>query len=86
MTNGTSTKGDELLVEIVVEGQLDDSWRQRFGNLAFSYVPDVHGTRTCMSGRLADQAQLHAALTAIRDLGLTLVLVRRVASDGDSSD
>jgi hypothetical protein len=63
--------------EIRVEGVLGRQWATWFGDLQ---VQDA-GTQTVISGLLADQAVLHGVLTKIRDLGLVLVLVRRLDPD-----
>jgi hypothetical protein len=63
--------------EIRVEGVLGRQWACWFGGL------QVHGagTQTVISGPLVDQAALHGVLTRVRDLGLVLVLVRRLDPD-----
>jgi hypothetical protein len=72
---GPPTEG--FRVEIVVEGIIDERWRHRFADLDFGYVERAQGTQTVMSGTVEDQAQLHAVLHAVRDLGLVLVSVQR---------
>lgn len=69
--------------EIVVKGQLDQRWAERFIGLALSIHPD--GT-TRLSGPVADQAALHGILARIRDLGLPLLLVRRTDLTGTNRD
>jgi hypothetical protein len=64
--------------EICLEEQLDDHWEAWFSDMEF--IPlDV---RTCpgtvMRGKLTDQAALFGLLEKIRDLGLTLIEVRRL--------
>ncbi len=64
--------------EIRVRGHLDPRWATRLG------VPDLtideDGT-TVLAGIAADQAALHGLLQRIRDLGMTLVSVTRIATD-----
>ena len=60
--------------EITVEGILDSHWSAWFDGLQLA--SDAAG-RTTISGPVADQAALHGVLTRIRDLGLTLLAVRR---------
>ena len=55
---------------IRVEGHLDEHWSSRVGGLTIIHNDD--GTTT-LTGRLADQAQLHGALTGLRDIGATLL-------------
>jgi hypothetical protein len=63
--------------EIRVKGHLDTRWAAWFGGLAIAHGSD--GT-TSIHGPVADQAALHGLLQQIRDLGLPLISVNRVAS------
>jgi len=56
--------------EIRVDGHLDDHWSARLGDLTL--VRDDDGS-TVLTGPIADQAQLHGVLTAVRDLGAPLL-------------
>ena len=61
---------------IVVQGRLDDSWRDCFDHLstATAVLPgDVTVTEICVE--VADQAALHGVLMHVRDLGLPLLAV-----------
>lgn len=60
--------------EIIVAGQLDRRWEHRFEDLRVT--PRSDGT-TQIAGPVSDQAALHGVLARVRDLGLTLILVRR---------
>lgn len=62
--------------EIRVEGQLRSSWPDWFAGL--SIIPEPGGD-TMLSGVLVDQSALHGVLMKIRDLGLVLISVNRVA-------
>ena len=65
--------------EIRVAGVLDDRWAEWFGGL----LVESDGTQTVISGLVADQPALHGLLAKIHDLGLSLILVRRLdAGDG----
>jgi hypothetical protein len=64
------------IYEIVLQGHLDARWAKRFEGMTLSHAED--GT-TRLYGPVADQAALHARLTSIRDLGLTLVRVERAS-------
>jgi len=55
---------------IRVEGHLNEHWSGRLGGLTITHNSD--GTTT-LTGRLADQAQLHGTLTGLRDIGATLL-------------
>lgn len=63
--------------EIRVEGVLDGRWADWFENLQVGR----EGTQTVICGLLADQPALHGLLAGIRDLGMSLVLVRRLDPD-----
>lgn len=61
--------------EIRVAGHLDDHWSATLGDLILARLPD--GT-TRLAGPVVDQAQLHSVLTRLRDLGVTLLVLRRL--------
>jgi hypothetical protein len=65
-------------VEIRIRGQLDDEGLRR--------LQDAFGTldvsATTLTGEIADQAQLQAALALLRELGCEVVEVRRVGGGG----
>lgn len=58
-----------------VTGHLDQHWSPWFGDLTLTREDD--GT-TCLTGAIADQAELHGLLTKIRDLGVALISVEVV--------
>lgn len=66
---------DPSAYEIRVDGRLDEHWAAWFGGLVLTQGDD--GTSTLV-GPVADQAELHGLLTRVRDLGVTLVSVRRI--------
>jgi hypothetical protein len=61
--------------EITVQGHLDARRAECFEGLELRLL---EGGGTLMSGLLRDQAELHAMLSRIRDMGITLVSVRLV--------
>jgi len=63
--------------EIRVEGVLDGRWTAWFEGLQ---VTD-DGEETVIAGPVADQTALHGLLTKVRDLGLSLISVRRLDPD-----
>jgi hypothetical protein len=60
--------------EIRVAGVLDGRWSAWFDDLQLT----SQGEETVISGPVADQAALHGLLTKVRDLGLSLISVRRL--------
>lgn len=60
--------------KIIIEGRLDEGWANWFDG--FTLTANEDGT-TQLIGPVADQAALHGLLIRIRDLGITLVSVRR---------
>jgi hypothetical protein len=64
--------------ELRVQGVLDPGWSAWFEGLQVS--SDARG-QTTIAGPVADQAALHGLLAKIRDLGLELLLVRRLDPD-----
>ena len=64
-----------VIYEIQVQEQLDDHWSAWFDGLSLTHGPDH---TTLLRGPVADQAALYGLLDRARDLGLTLVSVRRI--------
>ena len=64
--------------QIVVAGQLDGAWSEWFAGLTVTL--GEHG-ETILTGPLADQAALHGVLIKIRDLGLPLLQLSRIAPE-----
>lgn len=78
-STGSRTPADPTLVEryeIRVSGRLDARWASWFDGLALANEDD--GT-TVLSGPVVDQAALHGLLQKLRDLGITLLSLRRTA-------
>ena len=61
--------------EIHLRGVLSESTIRSFDGMRATVEP----VETVLHGAIADQAQLHAVLGRVEDLGLELVEVRRVA-------
>lgn len=64
--------------EIIVKGHLGARRAESFEGLELRPLPDGS---TLIAGLLRDQAELHAILSRIRDLGITLVLVKLIKKD-----
>jgi hypothetical protein len=81
MTSRGGSGGTGLLprYEIRVAGRLDTLWGEWFEGLTLS--PGEDGS-TVLVGPVADQAALHGFLAQVRDLGLPLLSVNRLGSDG----
>lgn len=62
--------------EIRIEGLLEERWSVWFDGLQIASQPS--SGVTVIAGQVADQAALHGLLAKIRDLGLPLILVRRM--------
>jgi hypothetical protein len=64
-----------VFYEIQVQEQLDGHWSAWFDGLTLIQGED---NTTFLRGPVVDQAALHGLLDKARDLGLTLVSVRRI--------
>jgi hypothetical protein len=62
--------------QIRVNGHLDPSWSAWFDGLTITH--DADGATT-LKGPVVDQAALYGLISRVRDLGLTLLAVNRVA-------
>jgi hypothetical protein len=76
-THGSNEDHDEpARYEIRIKGHLDARWADRFESMRFAHESD--GT-TILSGPVVDQAALHGLLRRVRDLGMPLLSVIRLA-------
>jgi hypothetical protein len=64
-----------LIYDIRVEGHISESWSSWFEGLTIRHE---ESGETLISGPLADQAALYGVLLRLRDLGLPLIVVKRV--------
>ena len=65
--------------EIVVQGELDQSWQQWFHGLTVTLTSaSGQSPTTTLVGPVADQAALRGMLCKLWDLNLTLISVRRI--------
>jgi hypothetical protein len=76
MANGREL-GKPAVYEIVVQGNLEPRWSDWFDGLT---ITPQAGDQTLLVGPVVDQPALHGLLAKIRDLGLPVLLVRRVES------
>ncbi len=66
---------------IHIKGHLEDRWLRWFDGLA---VTLLDSGETLISGAVIDQAALFGVLNRIRDLGLELISVQKIVSDGEN--
>ena len=64
--------------EIQIRDYLNSHWADWLGGMTLTHTADG---ATLLRGVLPDQAALYGVLTSLRDLGLTLIAVRRVESE-----
>ena len=69
------------LYQIRVQGHMSSQWAAWFGGLQIENQPNGEAV---LSGPLADQAALHGVLGQIRDMGLTLIALNRIAETLDN--
>ena len=67
--------------QICLEGKLDERWLRWFDGLEVNSSSD---NQTIISGEF-DQSALHGLFNGIRDLGVTLISVRRQLNRNKSS-
>ena len=68
------------LYQIRVRGILDKKWAAWFDGFAISWKGQ---DETVLTGRVIDQAALHGILSKVRDLGLDLLLAKRIEEKDD---
>ena len=74
--NPTTGPSQPPVYQIRVRGQLGPQWTDWFGGLAITL--EANGD-TLLTGPVVDQAALHGLLRRVRDLGLPLLAVIRLA-------
>ena len=62
------------IYQIKVLGLLDPQWADWFDGMTLTYAEH----ETWLIGAVVDQAALHGLISKLRDLGLTILLVRRL--------
>lgn len=60
---------------ISIRGHLHPRWSERFEDMEIILEPD--GTTT-LTGNIPDQAALYGFIIKLRDLGLTLLAIRKI--------
>jgi hypothetical protein len=68
--------GQPMGYQIRVKGHLGSQWRDWFGGLTVTLEDNGD---TLLTGPVVDQAALHGLLKKVRDLGIPLVSVVRIA-------
>ena len=63
---------------VELQGILDDDWSSWLGELELIHTPTG---KTILTGYVTDQAALHGLLARIRDLGVPVLLVARLAKE-----
>ena len=67
-------RSDKQFYQIRFEGHVNLDWTASFDEVTVQHTDDG---QTILNGVLPDQTALHGVLMRIRDLGLTLVEVKR---------
>lgn len=78
--NPHSEPDQPAIYQIRIKGHLDCQWADWFAGLTIT--PAANG-ETVLTGPVVDQAALHGLLRKVRDLGMPLLAVNRVAPDPD---
>lgn len=72
---------EEARYEISLKGHLDERWACQFGGMSIKNTLDLQGFPiTVLSGTIVDQAALHGVITRIRDIGIPVISINRIAS------
>ena len=73
--NANTDLGQPPIYEIRIKGHLGGQWADWFGGLSITL--EENGD-TLLTGPVVDQAALHGVLRKVRDLGMTLLVVKHV--------
>jgi hypothetical protein len=80
MSNEQNEKA--MMYQIRIEGQLGKQWTDWFEGLT---ITQEEGGTTVLTGSVVDQAALHGLLKKVRDLGIPLISLNRMETDGASN-
>ena len=80
MSNTQNEKG--MIYQIRIEGQLGQQWTDWFEGLS---ITQEEGSTTLLTGPIVDQSALHGLLKKVRDLGMPLISVNRMETNGCSN-
>ena len=76
---------DQANYKICVKGHLGERWTLAFEGLELRADYSSDGSPiTVLTGPIVDQSALYGLVARIRDLGLTLLLVKRLGSEPDN--
>jgi hypothetical protein len=75
-TNIEMNPNQPMVYQIRIEGHLGREWADWFGGLSITVLENGE---TLLTVRVADQAALYGVLRKIRDIGMPLISVTRVA-------
>ena len=73
--NANTDPGQPTIYHIRLKGHLGGQWSDWFGGLSITLEDNGN---TLLTGPVVDQAALHGLLRKVRDLGMTLLLVKHV--------
>lgn len=79
MSNKLKPPSSPVIYQIRLKGHLDSQWADWFEGLTITLEDDGD---TLLTGPVIDQAALHGLLKKIRDLGIPLISVNRVETNG----
>ncbi len=76
---------DQANYKIIVKGHLGERWALAFDGLAMRADYSSDGSPiTVLTGPIGDQSALYGLVAKIRDLGLTLLVVKYLGSESGS--
>ena len=70
-----------VIYQLRVKDHLDGEWAEWFAPLQI--INEANG-EAVLTGPVRDQAELHGLLSKVRDLNLTLLLVKRLEAEPDN--
>lgn len=77
---------ERAVYKIVVQGKLDESWSDRFGNMTIQWEEKgKHRYITKLSGLIEDQAALSGILSGLYELRFTVLSVECLGTEDEHS-